>query len=83
MNYLISFLAAKNFSPPTIIADTVYTLPSVLRIRIKRNDKTFFFGSISKRYGSGSGSDFGSGSYFHHEKIVMKTVLFPLFTFYF
>jgi hypothetical protein len=33
------------------------------------------FGSTSQRYGSGSGSCSGSGSFYHHAKIVRKTFL--------
>jgi hypothetical protein len=32
-------------------------------------------GSISQRYGSGFGSSSGSGSFYHHAKIVRKTLI--------
>jgi hypothetical protein len=35
-------------------------------------------GSTSQRYGSGSGSCSGSGSFYHHSKIVRKTLIPPI-----
>jgi hypothetical protein len=50
----------------------------VLRIRIHRIH--MFLGlpdsDTSQRYGSGSGSCSGSGSFYHHAKMVRKTLIF-------